>query len=49
MIMDFCKKVKFLFTGCNEDYKTYEMDLDEFCPIIKWYVTGSRLDQLEDL
>ena len=47
MIMEFCKKVKFLFTGYREDYKTFEMDLGRVCPVIRRYVIGSRLDQLE--
>ncbi|RIA98077.1 hypothetical protein C1645_870960 [Glomus cerebriforme] len=46
MIKEFSEKVKFLFTGQREDYKSYELDLDEVCPVIKTYVTSEKLDQL---
>ena len=46
MIMEFCKRVKFLFTR-YKGYKT-EMNLNEICPVIKHYVTSSRLKQLEE-
>ncbi|CAG8602704.1 16306_t:CDS:2 [Funneliformis mosseae] len=48
MVQEFCKKVKLLFTGYREDYKTFDMDLDEVCPVVKQYVTGSKLDKLEE-
>src|ERR1051325_2083222 len=48
MIDTFCRNVKFLFTGEWQNYKTYELDLEEFCPVIKQYVTGEILDQLEE-
>ncbi|CAB4441971.1 unnamed protein product [Rhizophagus irregularis] len=48
MVQEFCKKVKFLFTGNKEEYKTFELDLEYVCPIIKQYVTGDKLEQLEE-
>ncbi|RGB42798.1 hypothetical protein C1646_682474 [Rhizophagus diaphanus] len=48
MVQEFCKKVKFLFTGNKKEYKTFELDLDDVCPIIKQYVTGDKLEQLEN-
>ncbi|PKK57857.1 hypothetical protein RhiirC2_871727 [Rhizophagus irregularis] len=48
MVQEFCKKVKCLFTGNKEEYKTFELDLEDFCPIIKQYVTGDKLEQLEE-
>ncbi|GBC14279.2 hypothetical protein GLOIN_2v1855381 [Rhizophagus irregularis DAOM 181602=DAOM 197198] len=48
MVKEFCKKVKFLFTGNKEEYKTVELDLEYVCPIIKQYVTGDKLEQLEE-
>ncbi|RIA97899.1 hypothetical protein C1645_751090 [Glomus cerebriforme] len=48
MVQDFCKKVKLLFTGVKEEYKSYELDLDDVCPVMKQYVTGDKLDQLEE-
>src|ERR1044072_4843554 len=48
MMQQFCTRVKFLFTGNKEEYETYELDLDEGCPVIKQYITGEIFDQLEE-
>ncbi|CAB4408730.1 unnamed protein product [Rhizophagus irregularis] len=48
MVQEFCKKVKLLFTGNKEEYKSFELDLEDVCPIIKQYVTGDKLEQLEE-
>jgi len=46
MIMEFCKRVKFLFIR-YKSYKT-EMNLNKICPVIKHYITSLRLKQLEE-
>ncbi len=48
MVQEFCKKVKLLFTGNKADFKTYELDLEDVCPVIKQYVTGDKEEQLEE-
>ncbi|GBB86774.1 hypothetical protein RclHR1_01320009 [Rhizophagus clarus] len=48
MVQEFCRKVKLLFTGVKEEYKTFELDLEEVCPIVKQYVTDDKKEQLED-
>jgi hypothetical protein len=48
MVQEFCRKVKLLFTGVKEEYKTFELDIDDVCPVIKQYVTGDKLEQLEE-
>src|ERR1043166_9670452 len=48
MVQKFCTRVKFLFTGNKEEYETYELDLDEVCPVIKQYITGENFEQLDD-
>src|SRR5437764_7220168 len=40
--------VKLLFTVNKDDYKTFELDLDEVCPVIKQYVSNNKKEQLED-
>ncbi|RHZ87565.1 hypothetical protein Glove_33g262 [Diversispora epigaea] len=40
-------KVTFSFSGNPQDFKLYEFDLEEVCPIIKSYVTGSYKEKLE--
>jgi hypothetical protein len=47
MVQEFHKRVKFLFTG-NKEYRTFELDLDEVCPVIKQYVHGDKKEQLEE-
>jgi len=48
MVYEFRNKVKHLFTGNKQDYKTFELDLDEVCPVIKQYVRDDKREQLED-
>jgi hypothetical protein len=48
MVQEFCKRVKLLFTGIKQDYKTFELDLDEVCPVIKQYVSDDKREQLEE-
>ncbi|CAI2162477.1 10848_t:CDS:2 [Funneliformis geosporum] len=48
MIQEFCKHVKLLFSGEKTSYKPYEFDLEEVCPVLKQYVTGTFRDNLEE-
>ncbi|CAG8562711.1 11855_t:CDS:2 [Funneliformis caledonium] len=48
LVQEFCKHVKLLFSGEKSSYKPYELDLDEACPVLKQYVTGSFKDNLEE-
>ncbi|CAG8703407.1 12099_t:CDS:2 [Dentiscutata erythropus] len=48
MIQEFCRLVKTVFTGDLEKFRTFELDLNEFCPAIKQYIRGTQRDQLED-
>jgi actin-like ATPase involved in cell morphogenesis len=48
MIQVFCNNVKLLFTGNENDYHYYDLDIDEVCPMIKQYVDGEKLDRLND-
>ncbi|RHZ88849.1 hypothetical protein Glove_21g112 [Diversispora epigaea] len=47
MIVEFWEKVAFPFSGNFQDFKRYELDLEELCPVIKQYVTGSYKEKLE--
>ncbi|CAG8466752.1 2905_t:CDS:2 [Acaulospora colombiana] len=47
MVQEFCSKVKLPFTGVKREFKLYELDLDEVCPIIKQYVSGTAKSKLE--
>ncbi|CAB5390954.1 unnamed protein product [Rhizophagus irregularis] len=48
IIQEFCRRVKFPFTGRKKDFNPYNLDLEELCPVIKQYVTGSELDEMEE-
>ncbi|CAG8701275.1 6424_t:CDS:2 [Acaulospora morrowiae] len=48
MVQEFCRRVKLLFTGNPEEFKIFELDLEEVCPVVKQYVTGSYKEKLED-
>jgi hypothetical protein len=49
MIQEFCRHVKLLFNGEKSSFKTYDFDLDDVCPAIRQYVTGTDFDKLEDI
>ncbi|CAG8714991.1 13933_t:CDS:2, partial [Dentiscutata erythropus] len=42
----FRKRIKHRFTGKSEDFTDFELDLEDTCPIIKEYVTGTLKDDL---
>ncbi|RIA97895.1 hypothetical protein C1645_210153 [Glomus cerebriforme] len=48
LIQEFCRSVKLPFTGVREDYKIYELDIEQICPLLKQCVTGSKKKRLED-
>ncbi|CAG8509997.1 2980_t:CDS:2 [Diversispora eburnea] len=48
MIQEFCKRVKFHFSGIQKDFRPYELDLEDVCPAIKQCVSGSYKEKLED-
>ncbi|KAF0396112.1 actin-like ATPase domain-containing protein [Gigaspora margarita] len=47
MVQEFCHHVKLPFTGNRKDFKTYELDIEEVCPVLKQYVTGTSKVKLE--
>ncbi|RIB23314.1 hypothetical protein C2G38_2171683 [Gigaspora rosea] len=47
MVQEFCRRVKLPFTGNRKDFKTYELDIEEVCPVLKQYVTGTSKVKLE--
>ncbi|RGB24266.1 hypothetical protein C1646_726562 [Rhizophagus diaphanus] len=49
MLQEFCRRVKFPFNGERDDFKPFDLDLDEYCPVIKQYVKGTELDQMEEV
>ncbi|GBB91271.1 hypothetical protein RclHR1_18450001 [Rhizophagus clarus] len=49
MIQEFCKRVKFPFTGQHEDFNQFNLDLEDLCPAIKQYVEGSKFDEMEEI
>ncbi|CAB4459700.1 unnamed protein product [Rhizophagus irregularis] len=49
LMREFCRRVKFPFNGERDDFKPFDLDLDEYCPVIKQYVKGTELDQMEEV
>ncbi|GES97357.1 hypothetical protein GLOIN_2v1732694 [Rhizophagus clarus] len=49
MIQEFCRRVKFPFTGQREDFRPFDLDLEVVCPAIKQYVKGSEFDEMEEI
>ncbi|CAG8751287.1 29224_t:CDS:2 [Gigaspora margarita] len=47
MVQEFCRHVKLPFTGIRKDFKTYELDIKEVCPVLKQYVTRTSKVKLE--
>ncbi|CAG8499180.1 23893_t:CDS:2 [Dentiscutata erythropus] len=48
MIHEFFRRVKFSFTGDEEDFKVIEFDIDDVCPALKQYITGKEKEILEE-
>ncbi|CAG8594362.1 18090_t:CDS:2 [Acaulospora morrowiae] len=47
LVQEFCKRIKIPFTGNPEDFKEYELDIEEVCPALKQYVHGLERTILE--
>ncbi|CAB4434885.1 unnamed protein product [Rhizophagus irregularis] len=41
-LQEFCRRIKFPFTGKEADFKPFNLDLEDLCPVIKQYVKGSE-------
>ncbi|GBC00593.1 hypothetical protein RclHR1_03900010 [Rhizophagus clarus] len=48
MVQEFCRRIKFPFTGQKKDFKPFNLDLEELCPAIKQHVKGSERDEMEE-
>jgi hypothetical protein len=46
LIQEFCKRVKLPFTG-DDDSQTYEIDIEELCPVLKQYCNDEELEESE--
>ncbi|RIB14143.1 hypothetical protein C2G38_2248436 [Gigaspora rosea] len=49
MVQEFCRSAKIPFTGEKKDFKTFELDLEELCPVLKNYVDDTAKKYLEEL
>ncbi|CAG8499274.1 980_t:CDS:2 [Acaulospora colombiana] len=47
LVQEFCKRIKLPFTGNPDDFKEYELDIEEVCPVLKQYVHGVERTILE--
>ncbi|RIB24215.1 hypothetical protein C2G38_2169221 [Gigaspora rosea] len=47
LVKEFCEQIKFQFTGDDPDFH-YEIDLESTCPVLKKYVIGDKLKELEE-
>ncbi|RHZ81662.1 hypothetical protein Glove_117g482 [Diversispora epigaea] len=48
MLQEFCQFVKIPFTGKSEGFKSYELDLEQICPVIKQYVINEYKEKMEE-
>ncbi|RIA90017.1 hypothetical protein C1645_805944 [Glomus cerebriforme] len=46
IVQEFCRRIKFPFTGEKRDFKPFDLDLEELCPDIMQYVEGSERDKM---
>ncbi|CAG8626800.1 14235_t:CDS:10 [Rhizophagus irregularis] len=46
-VQEFCRRAKYPFTGQENDFKPFELDLTEYFPDIKQYVKGSERVEME--
>ncbi|GBB98506.1 hypothetical protein RclHR1_32470001, partial [Rhizophagus clarus] len=49
MVQEFIRMVKMKFTGEPSDFEDTELELDEFCPVIKQYCKGEYFDKMEEV
>src|SRR6185369_16612882 len=48
MVQNFCRSIKIPFTGKKSEFKTFELDIDEFCPVMKQYVAEEAYETLDE-
>ncbi|PKY32714.1 actin-like ATPase domain-containing protein [Rhizophagus irregularis] len=48
MIQQFCQKLKFHFTGSQNDFDSFEFDIEEICPVLKQYCKDDVKDKMEE-
>ncbi|GBC35704.2 hypothetical protein GLOIN_2v1030945 [Rhizophagus irregularis DAOM 181602=DAOM 197198] len=48
MIQQFCQKLKFHFTGNQNEFDPYEFDIEEICPILKQYCNDNIKEEMEE-
>ncbi|PKC14288.1 hypothetical protein RhiirA5_350526 [Rhizophagus irregularis] len=48
IVQEFCRRIKFPFTGKEADFKPFNLDLEDLCPVIKQYVKGSERNEMEE-
>ncbi|RIA97901.1 hypothetical protein C1645_801496 [Glomus cerebriforme] len=48
MIQQFCQKLKFHFTGNQNDFDSFEFDIEEICPILKQYCEDYIKEKMEE-
>ncbi|PKC12224.1 actin-like ATPase domain-containing protein [Rhizophagus irregularis] len=47
IVQEFCRRVKFQFSGQQSDFQPFDIDLDEY-KLIKQYVTGEEKNRMEE-
>ncbi|CAG8445838.1 3628_t:CDS:2 [Acaulospora morrowiae] len=48
MVQEFCRRVKIPFTGNPDVYKSFELDIEDVCPVLMQYVRGEEKDKMEE-
>src|SRR4051794_25756140 len=48
MIQQFCRQLKFDFTGNRDDFDTFEFDIEENCQVLKQYCKDDIKEKMED-
>ncbi|CAG8696780.1 6329_t:CDS:2, partial [Dentiscutata erythropus] len=48
MVQEFCRRVKLPFTGDEREFDTFELDLEDTCPVLKQYVRGQAKEDMEE-
>ncbi|RGB33594.1 hypothetical protein C1646_743234 [Rhizophagus diaphanus] len=48
MIQQFCQKLKFHFTGNQNEFVPFEFDIEEICPVLKQYCNDNIKEEMEE-
>ncbi|CAI2176208.1 171_t:CDS:2 [Funneliformis geosporum] len=48
LIKEFCKSCKLPFNGEEQDFSSYELDLDLSVPMLKKYITNDMIEKIEE-